>query len=322
MVELDWRFLHSLNTVQSNRGTAGALQHACQADPVAIRSLALAIAIGYGPPSKARIMLEFVKPESVRPQDAEVEAAASEIRGRFDAIGRRTNSGRYFTTTLILITRLRDNGYSLPAAEWAIYELLRKEHLSLDDGHVEAHASGNVIDGFVRKFDTLVDRPFAYVRTLLGESRTETPPKVWHRSRLYSTPQLWTNERTTLQPSGDAENGENPTDDMAKLKPGRKIPRGKILLGQSLQFDWLTYKAQGNPDDENEAYDEWRIDEGKSGDFELSLAEAKQWRNWFAHTHIRRHGLDNVSLEQEFTLSDDDKAAIADWLKSRLKGTK
>jgi hypothetical protein len=137
-------------------------------------------------------MLDYREPNYDRPTGAEVEAALREIPRLFDTISVRANSGQRFTTTPVLIKHLLDNGHRRAASEWAVHELLRKEHLSLDDGHVEAHASGNVIDACVRKFDTLVDRPFAYVRTLLGESRTETPPKDWHRSRLFSTRQLWT----------------------------------------------------------------------------------------------------------------------------------
>jgi hypothetical protein len=104
-------------------------------------------------------------------------------------------------------------------------------------------------------------------------------------------------------------------------KPGRTVPKGKILLGQTLQFDWLTYKELGNPDDENEDYNDWRIDR-LSGDFELSLGEAKHWRRWFQYTHCKRHPTDAPKLDKEIELSDGDKAAITDWLKSQRKGKK
>jgi hypothetical protein len=107
-----------------------------------------------------------------------------------------------------------------------------------------------------------------------------------------------------------------------RAKSGRKVPEGKVKLGQSLQFDWLTYLAQGKPNDENEAYNDWRIKYGLSGDFELSLDDAKKLRRWFKDTHLRRHETAGVSLDDGFELSDDDKQAIAGWLKSEQKSNK
>lgn len=109
-------------------------------------------------------------------------------------------------------------------------------------------------------------------------------------------------------------------------KPGRTVPKGKILLGRTLQFDWLTYLDEGEPDDENEAYNDWRIDidNGLSGDFDVSAADAKALRRWFAYDHLRgeKNKDDRISLEKGFRLSDDDKTAINDWLKSQQKGKK
>lgn len=106
-------------------------------------------------------------------------------------------------------------------------------------------------------------------------------------------------------------------------KATRTTPKARIKLGQALQFDWLTYRDLGNPDDENEDYNDWRIYEGKSGDFELSLDESKKLRRWFTGTHLKRHRTDEVSLDAGSELSDGDKQAVTEWLKDwRKKGKK
>jgi hypothetical protein len=104
--------------------------------------------------------------------------------------------------------------------------------------------------------------------------------------------------------------------------PGRKVPEGKLKLGQTLQFDWLTYLAPGKPNDENEDYHDWRVEHGLSGDFDVSRDKAKALRRWFAYDHLRgeKNEDDRISLEKGFKLSEDDKTAITDWLTSQKEG--
>jgi len=102
-----------------------------------------------------------------------------------------------------------------------------------------------------------------------------------------------------------------------RSKPGRKISSAKILLGQALQFDWLTYTNEVGPDDENDVYDDWRIEHGLTGEFGLSLEKAKTFRRWFTdYTRQNRNPEHALELKGGFKLSEGDERAIIDWLDS------
>jgi len=144
-----------------------------------------------------------------------------------------------------------------------------------------------------------------YIRTLVGHRIVVT--SEWQQTIRQLRAVLEAKQRKPRKSTG------------GKPRVEARVPKGKVLLGQALQFDWLTYIAQGNPNDENEAYHDWRVEHGLSGDFDVAPPKAKDFRRWFASTHTKagRHPDDAVSLEAGFKLSDDDSRAIANWLKSQ-----
>lgn len=128
------------------------------------------------------------------------------------------------------------------------------------------------------------------------------------RENAIATLRRWIRHIEALKP----ETGQRKA---GSKKRTRTVPKGKILLGQALQYDWLTYQAQGNPNDENDDYRDWWIDNGTCADF-VEWEEAKHLRAWFVRTHCVRHKDDVIKPSEELTLSEADKKEIVTWVKN------
>lgn len=102
-----------------------------------------------------------------------------------------------------------------------------------------------------------------------------------------------------------------------RRRPGAPVPPEKLLLGQTLQWDWRMYRNNGGPRREDAAYDEWRLKSGLSRDFGLSRERAKSLRRWFTfHTKTDRNPGDADALKGTFELTENDRQAITEWLDS------
>ena len=83
--------------------------------------------------------------------------------------------------------------------------------------------------------------------------------------------------------------------DLAEGKPTSEQPkqrevRAKLKLAWLLEYDWQTWLAMGKPKAENDNYHYWRVNEGKSGAFDVpdKFATAHRQR-WYQTVRLKEH---------------------------------